>query len=299
MARLPRGKQPSKPPVRRRRWLRWIGVPLVALLAVGVLATGVSAFWVLAILPRSLPSVTQLESIEPSVGSRIYDETDELITEFHVEGGSTITQQLAKILFLTPDRSLERKLKEAVLAVELERRYSKDRILEIYLNQIYFGHGAFGVEAASRTFFGKGVSELSPGECALLAGLPKAPATYSPFEHPEAAKRRRATVLARMVDTGVLKPDEAKRANQAVPVLVPPERRRTSGQDFLEYVQQLVEQHYGADLVFKGGLHIYTTLSPPMQLKAEHALRDGLRAVEARRMAAAKAKSGTPPVADR
>jgi membrane peptidoglycan carboxypeptidase len=79
-----------------------------------------------------------------------------------VEGGSTITQQLAKVLFLTPDRSLDRKLKEAVLAVELERRYSKDRILEMYLNQIYFGHGAFGVEAAARTFFGKGVSELSP-----------------------------------------------------------------------------------------------------------------------------------------
>src|SRR6266852_4316495 len=351
MARLPRGKQPSKPAARRRPWLRWIGVPLVALLAVGVLATGVSAFWVLAILPRSLPSVTQLESIEPSVGSRIYDETDELITEFHVErrifvplgqmppalkqaiiatedarfyshfgvdpmgiaravyqnfrrgriveGGSTITQQLAKVLFLTPDKSLERKLKEAVLALTLERRYSKDRILELYLNQIYFGQGAFGVEAAARTFFGKPVTELTLAESALLAGLPKAPATYSPFEHPEAAKRRRATVLARMVDTGVLKPDEAKRANQAVPVLVPPERRRTSGQYFLEYVQQLVEQHYGADLVFKGGLHIYTTLSPPMQLKAEHALRDGLRAVEARRMAAAKAKSGTPPVADR
>src|SRR2546428_7094731 len=207
MARPPRGKQPSKPTVRRHPWLRWIGVPLVALLAVGVLATGVSAFWVLAILPRSLPSVTQLESIEPSVGSRIYDESDELITEFHVErrifvslgqmplglkqaiiatedarfyshfgvdpmgiaravyqnfrrgriveGGSTITQQLAKILFLTPDRSLERKLKEAVLAVELERRYSKDRILEMYLNQVYFGHGSYRVGAGARTHFWK------------------------------------------------------------------------------------------------------------------------------------------------
>src|SRR6266851_1417622 len=342
-----RGKQPSKPAVRRRRWLRWIGVPLVALLAVGVLATGVSAFWVLAILPRSLPSVTQLESIEPSVGSRIYDETDELITEFHVErrifvplgqmppalkqaiiatedarfyshfgvdpmgiaravyqnfrrgriveGGSTITQQLAKVLFLTPDRSLERKLKEAVLAVELERRYSKDRILEIYLNQIYFGHGAFGVEAASRTFFGKGVSELSPGECALLAGLPKAPATYSPFDHPEAAKRRRAIVLTRMVDTGAIRADQAKRLGDSALSLVPPERRRTTGQYYLEYVQQYLEAQYGADLVFKGGLHVYTTLAPSMQLKAEASLREGLRALETRRATAAAAKDAAAP----
>src|SRR5213592_5150335 len=145
-----------------------------------------------------------------------------------VEGGSTITQQLAKVLFLTPDRSLDRKLKEAVLAVELERRYSKDRLLEMYLNQIYFGHGAFGVEAAARTFFGKGVSELSPAECALLAGLPKAPATYSPFDHPEASKRRRAIVLTRMVDTGAIRADQAKRLGDGALSLVPPERRRTT-----------------------------------------------------------------------
>ena len=346
MARPPRGKQPSKPAARRRPWLRWIGVPLVALLAVGVLATGVSAFWVLAILPRSLPSVTQLESIEPSVGSRIYDEADELITEFHVErrifvplgqmppalkqaiiatedarfyshfgvdpmgiaravyqnfrrgriveGGSTITQQLAKVLFLTPDRSLERKLKEAVLAVELERRYSKDRILEIYLNQIYFGHGAFGVEAASRTFFGKGVSELSPGECALLAGLPKAPATYSPFDHPDAAKRRRVIVLTRMVDTGAIRAEQAKRLGESALSLVPPERRRTTGQYYLEYVQQYLEAQYGPDLVFKGGLHVYTTLSPALQLKAEATLREGLRALETRRAATAGKDAPAP-----
>src|SRR5204862_6186350 len=108
-----------------------------------------------------------------------------------VEGGSTITQQLTKLLFLTPDKSLERKMKEAVLALELERRYSKDRILEMYLNQVYFGHGAYGVEAASRTYFGKSVSELNVREAALLAGLPRAPTTYSPFAHGETAKRRR------------------------------------------------------------------------------------------------------------
>src|ERR1700693_1330826 len=251
MAREPRGKQRSRPLKRRRRWLRLLLVPLVVVVAVGVLAAGVSAFWVLTMLPRCLPSVTQLESFEPSVGSTVYDENDEPITEFHVErrifvslgqmppalkqaviatedarfyshfgvdpmgiaravyqnfrrgriveGGSTITQQLAKVLFLTPDRSLDRKLKEAVLAIELERASSKDRILEMYLNQICFGNGAFGVEAASRTFFGKGVSELVPAECALLAGPPQAAATYSPFDHPDAAVRRRATVLVRLV----------------------------------------------------------------------------------------------------
>src|SRR5215475_5563466 len=347
MAREPRGKQASPSPKRRRRWLRWIVVPLVVILSVGVLAAGVSAFWVLTILPRSLPSVAQLESFEPSVGSKVYDENDEQITELHVErrifvplaqipkplreavlatedarfyshhgvdpmgiaravyqnfrrgriveGGSTITQQLAKVLFLTPDKSLERKLKEAVLALELERRYSKDRIFEMYLNQIYFGHGAFGVEAAARTFYGKSVSDLTLSECTLLAGLPKAPSTYSPFEHPEAAKRRRATVLARMVDVGMLAPPAAKKAADSVLGLIPPERRRTTGQYYLEYVQQQLEAQYGADLVFKGGMHVYTTLSPAMQVKAERSLREGLKALESRRVAATKEKTAATP----
>src|SRR5712691_459789 len=145
-----------------------------------------------------------------------------------VEGGSTITQQLTKVLFLTPDKSLERKMKEAVLALELERRYSKDRILEMYLNQIYFGHGAYGVEAASRTYFGKSVSELNVREAALLAGLPRAPTAYSPFEHPEVAKLRRELVLRRLVEYGTLKEPEAKRLARTDLGLVPPERRRTT-----------------------------------------------------------------------
>src|SRR6266849_4915171 len=304
-----------------RRWLRWLLTSVAIMFGLAALAASVAAFWLLTILPRSLPAVTALESFDASEGTRVYDDNDELITEFHVErrifvplpqvpkplqdaviatedarfyshhgvdptgvaraiyqnfrrgriveGGSTITQQLAKVLFLTPDKSLERKLKEAVLAVELERRYSKDRILEIYLNQIYFGHGAFGVEAAARTFFGKSVGELNLSECTLLAGLPKAPSTYSPFEHPEAAKRRRATVLARMVDVGSLPAPQAKKASDSALDLIPPERRRTTGQHYLEYVQQQLEAQYGADLVFKGGMQVYTTLSPVMQVKAE------------------------------
>jgi penicillin-binding protein 1A len=199
-----------------------------------------------------------------------------------VEGGSTITQQLTKVLFLTPDKSLERKLKEAILALELERRYPKARILEMYLNQVYFGHGAYGVEAAARTYFGKSVGDLKPQESALLAGLPRAPSTYSPFEHPDAARRRRELVLRRMVEFGAVREPDSVRLAKTDLGLIPPERRRTTGQYFLEYVQQGLEAKYGADMVFKGGLRVYTTLNPTMQLAAEQALREGLRALEAR-----------------
>jgi penicillin-binding protein 1A len=199
-----------------------------------------------------------------------------------VEGGSTITQQLTKVLFLTPDRSLERKLKEAVLALEIERRYTKDRILEMYLNQVYFGQGAYGVEAASRTYFGKSVSEVTVREAALLAGLPRAPTTYAPFEHPKAAKQRREVVLQRMVEYGALREADARKLAKADLGLIPPERRRTTGQYFLDYVQQTLEAKYGADMIFKGGLNVYTTLDPSMQLAAEQALRDGLRTLEGR-----------------
>jgi penicillin-binding protein 1A len=317
-----------------RRWLRlFLMIVGVSSLAVA-LVVGAAALWTFTILPRSLPSVTALETFQPLAETKVYDDNDEIITELHVErrifvplahipqtlrdaviatedrrfyshfgvdpigigravwqnyrrgriveGGSTITQQLTKVLFLTPDKSLERKIKEAVLALELERRYSKDRILEMYLNQVYFGNGAYGVEAAARTYFGKSVGELTVREGALLAGLPRAPSSYSPFEHGEAARRRREVVLRRMVEYGVLADVEAKRLARTDLGLIPPERRRTTGQYFLEYVQQTLEGKYGADMVFKGGLNVYTTLNPTMQLTAEQALRDGLKALEGR-----------------
>src|SRR5438874_8326746 len=322
------------PPSGRRRWLR------IVLMVVGLgtlilaSAAGVAALWAFTILPRSLPSVTALETFQPLQGTKVYDDNDELLTELHVErrifvplahipqtlrdaviatedrrfyshfgvdpigvaravaqnyrrgriveGGSTITQQLTKVLFLTPDKSLERKLKEAVLALELERRYSKDRILEMYMNQVYFGHGAYGVEAAARTYFGKSVSELNVRESALIGGLPRAPSNYSPFERSEAAKRRREVVLRRMVEFGALKDDDAKRLAKTDLGLIPPERRRTTGQYFVDYVQQALEAKYGADLVFKGGLNVYTTLNPTMQLVAEQSLREGLKALQGR-----------------
>jgi penicillin-binding protein 1A len=323
-------------------------VGIGGLTLLGLLVVGAAALWAFTILPRSLPSVTALETLQPIQGSKIYDDNDEAITELHVErrilvplaqipqslrdailatedhrfyshwgidpigvaravvqnyrrgriveGGSTITQQLTKVLFLTPDKSLERKLKEAVLALELERRYSKDRILEMYLNQVYFGQGSYGVEAAARTYFGKSVSELTVRESALIAGLPRAPTNYSPFDRPEAAKRRREVVLRRMVDFGALKEEEAKRLAKTDLGLIPPERRRTTGQYYIDYVQQMLEAKYGPDLVLKGGLNVYTTLNPTMQLAAEQSLREGLKALQGRSMTQApQARPGESP----
>jgi len=335
---------------KRRGWPRRLAVAAGIAILLGALGVAVSALWALTVLPRSLPSVTALESIQPTQGSKLYDENDELLTEFQVErrifvplaripkalqdavvavedarfyshfgvdplgiaraiyqnfrhgriveGGSTLTQQLAKVLFLTQDKSLDRKLKEAVLALELERRYSKARILEMYLNQVYFGHGAYGVEAAARTYFGKSVSALTRPEAALLAGLPRAPTQYSPFNHPEAARRRRAHVLNRMREVGAITPPQLRQALAADLGLIPPEQRRTTSQYFVEYVRALLAETYGEDLVFKGGLNVYTTLSPPMQLLAEQALREGVKTIETRRVAGVVTGRG-PSVGDR
>ena len=148
------------------------------------------------------------------------------------------------------------------------------------------------MEAAARTYFGKSVSELSLKDAALLAGLPRAPSTYSPFEHPETAKLRRELVLRRLVEFGTIKEPEAKRLARTDLGLIPPERRRTTGQYFLDYVQQTLEAKYGADMVFKGGLNVYTTLNPSMQLTAEQSLREGLKALEGR---STRARPGEHP----
>lgn len=214
-----------------------------------------------------------------------------------VEGGSTITQQLAKVLFLTPDRSFSRKVKEALLAFELEKRYSKDRLLELYLNQVYMGHGAFGVEAAARMYFGKSVQDLALPESAMLAALPRSPGNYSPFERPELAQRRRAIVVGRLLEQGYISETEAKTTNRAPLGLVPSERRRSSGQYFLEYLQQSLEAKYGSEVLYKSGLAIYTTLDPVLQRAAEQALRDGLQAIVERqsaRFARSKPSAGPP-----
>jgi penicillin-binding protein 1A len=198
------------------------------------------------------------------------------------EGGSTITQQLARTLFLSHARTIERKVRELELAWEIEQHYGKDQILEMYLNSIYFGHGAYGVEAAARTYFSKSVTELSLPETALLAGLPRAPGRYSPLIDAVRAKARRQYVLDRMVATGVLKKAQAQRAGRAPIVVHPFFQLKGSAPWFVDYVRQQLDARLGAVLVRQGGLRIYTTLNLGMQRAALAAIRRGVAAVAGR-----------------
>ena len=196
------------------------------------------------------------------------------------QGGSTITQQTVKNLFLTREKSISRKLKELILAYRMERKMSKEEILYLYLNQIYLGEGAYGVEAASRSYFGKGVNELGVAEGALLAGLPKAPARYSPRTHPEHAKARQRYVLRRMVEAGFLSQAEADNAYAARIVLAPPPTFRTKAAYFLEQVRITLAEKYGTEPLYRDGLRIYTTIDTRLQEAAHDSLIEGIRATE-------------------
>ena len=193
-----------------------------------------------------------------------------------VEGGSTITQQLSKALFLTRERTIERKIKELLLSIQLEKDYTKEEILQLYLNQVYFGQGAYGVQEAASIYFGKDIEELNLAESALLAGLPRAPNRYSPFVDVARAYRRRATVLYRMVDCGFITQDEEKETNYYPLPFEKHQLRKSQGSYFVEYLRQILEPKYGSYALFKGGLKIYTTLDLKMQKIAEKALADKL-----------------------
>lgn len=192
------------------------------------------------------------------------------------EGGSTITQQLAKNAYLTQERTLRRKVQEMFLALQLEREYTKQEILEFYLNQIYFGQGAYGVQAAARTYFGKDVSELNLNECAMLAGIPKSPNYYSPFNNLAAAQARKAIVLEQMSKYHYINESTARELKKAELKLVQPKPLGgvTVASYFIDYVTQTLIERYGADAVYKEGLKIYTTLDMDMQRAAEAAMRD-------------------------
>lgn len=200
-----------------------------------------------------------------------------------VQGGSTITQQVVKSLLLTPERTWIRKLKEAILAYRIDRSLSKDEILTLYLNQIYFGSGAYGVEAAARTYFDKHARELSIGEAAQLAGLPKAPSRFSPFHNFAAAQERKHYVIQRMVDGGFISSSDAQKALQEKLKFVKPKHWGMKDLDyFVEEVRRQVEGRYGRDGLYKEGLSIYTTLDPATQKIAEKALDQGLRELDKR-----------------
>ncbi len=206
------------------------------------------------------------------------------------EGGSTITQQLAKSLFLSPERTLTRKVKEFQLAREIEQRYSKDKILEMYLNTIYFGGGAYGIEAAARIYFSKSVERLSLAEGALLAGLVKAPSSYSPFTDMKRARARRDIVLKRMQTENYITAAQAKAATALPVTLNPFFKIRGVAPYFVDYIRRELEPKYGRVLLAKGGLRIYTTLDLEVQRQAVEVLRGGVRNIE--KALAAKRKAG-------
>ena len=195
------------------------------------------------------------------------------------EGGSTITQQLARNAFLNQDRTFKRKISEALLALQIEKRYSKDEILNMYMNQIYFGQGAYGVESAAHIYFGKDVKDLNLAQCSLLAGLPQSPNYYSPFNNLEAAKTRQATVLSQMVKYGYIDQataDEAKNADLGLISKDQAEQVKDNNNAsyFTDYVIQEISEKYGDDAIYKDGLKIYTTLDMDAQDAAVRAMRN-------------------------
>ncbi len=200
-----------------------------------------------------------------------------------VQGGSTITQQVAKSLLLSSEKTFSRKFKEAILAWRMEKKLSKDDILYLYLNQIYLGHGAYGVEEAAESYFDKDVKDLNLAECAILAGLPQAPSRYSPYGHFELAKERQKYVLGRMVENGYISAEVAQAAYQQKIVIrsrVLP-HLQDSGY-FTEQVRRYLEDTYGAKALYEGGLQVHTTMSLPMQQAAREAVRENLRNLDKR-----------------
>ncbi|BDV44531.1 penicillin-binding protein 1A [Geotalea uraniireducens] len=199
------------------------------------------------------------------------------------EGASTITQQVAKSMLLTPEKKFSRKFKEAILAKRMEERLSKDEILYIYLNQIYLGAGSYGVQVAAETYFGKNVDQLNLAEMAMLAGLPKAPNYYSPIKHLDRAKERQAYVLDRMVKEGYITQAEAEHA-RAMPIVIKSMKTVNSDQSayFLEHIRIQLEEKYGMDKLYKEGLRIYTTMDGAMQKAAYEAVVTGLKNVDKR-----------------
>jgi penicillin-binding protein 1A len=190
-----------------------------------------------------------------------------------VEGGSTITQQLSKTLFLSREKKLARKIKEAILAIRMELVFTKDEILEMYFNQIYYGHGSYGVEAASRTYFGKHVQDLSLEECAMLAGLPKAPNNYSPYRNPEKAKKRRDHALRRMASMRFISKEESEIASLMHFNLGEVTDMLNEAPYFVDYMRQYLEDLYGSTKLYHDGLKVFTTLNIDYQKAAQQSIR--------------------------
>ena len=200
-----------------------------------------------------------------------------------VQGGSTITQQVVKSLLLSPEKSFARKIREAILAYKIEKNLTKEEILFLYLNQIYLGHGAYGVAAAAESYFGKTIEELNLAESAVLAGLPRAPSKNSPYLHPEQAKKRQIYILNRMAEEGFIAPAEAIKATKTPYVIRAKEKPFIEkAPHFVEYVRRYVEEKYGKDALYKNGLQIFCTADLYFQKTAQEAVEVGLKEIEKR-----------------
>lgn len=187
------------------------------------------------------------------------------------EGGSTITQQLIKNRYLTGEKTIDRKLKEGVMALEFEKKYTKRQILEMYFNEIYYGNGAWGIAQAARLYFDKNPEELNEAECALLAGVPKNPGRYNPLGKPADVGQRRAVVLKRMADVGVLSPRQLKQVQASSAAPVPPNRAAY----YLSHLRSLLVERYGAGIIEQGGLELTAALDLTLQTQAEQLIREG------------------------
>ncbi|MGQ9631028.1 MAG: penicillin-binding protein 1A [bacterium] len=218
-----------------------------------------------------------------------------------VQGGSTITQQLARMNFLTSKRTASRKIKEILLAVQIERRFTKDEILESYLNKVYFGSGAWGVQSAALTYYGKDVEDLTLAQCATIIGTIRWPEYYSPLNNPKVAEERREVVLQRMASAGFIDGDQIREAMRE-PILGKGIRPGDTGRVihsnqapyFMEYVRQWLEDRYGTDAIYRGGLKVYTTLDLEWQRAAQKALREGLERTD-KLMGFRRPKKATSP----
>jgi penicillin-binding protein 1A len=199
-----------------------------------------------------------------------------------VQGASTLTMQLARNLFLSPDRRWQRKVQEAMLAIQIERRFTKPQIFTLYANQIFLGHGAYGFEAASEFYFSKPAKQLTLDEAALLAGLPKGPSVYSPINHPDRALKRRNLVINAMLEDGKITAAQADAARSAPIVLHLAHDPNSLAPYFVEEIRRYLEGKYGTDQVHEGGLKVYTTLDVDMQKAANQSVLDGLAVYERR-----------------
>jgi penicillin-binding protein 1A len=207
------------------------------------------------------------------------------------EGASTLTQQLVRGFFLTPERTFSRKIREAILAYRVEKNHTKDEILYLYFNQVYFGHGNYGIEAASRDYFGKSVSEINVAEAALLAGLPRSPTRNSPYHDFFAARERQRYVLGRMLSEGYITRAVYDEALQTTLRLNPaPALNSQIAPHFVEHVRRVMGDRYGFDPLLQGGLRIYTTLDSSLQAAAQRAVRQGVEDIRLR----LKKKTRTP-----